>query len=214
MNVETTLIFIINVTRTDDDLSDRRSSRFLPSLFFVFVFVFVYLLFVTFLTFQDTINHLKAQNTELQEILATSENPDSMEPSGTESRFSINTFLCCHHMILAHLYLQTQRTYIPRRKTNKQTNRLQGLLGIFLLGCFLPFLLRNQSLVIQKDPMSYDILLPGPFSLYKNRLRKPRNQTKQQQKQMNNEILLGIVFLPSHLHYWYLYTQQDPILCL
>ena len=49
MNVETTLIFIINVTRTDDDLSDRRSSRFLPSLFFVFVFV--YLLFVTFLTF-------------------------------------------------------------------------------------------------------------------------------------------------------------------
>ncbi|CAH3160101.1 unnamed protein product [Porites lobata] len=33
----------------------------------------------------DTITHLKAQNTELQEILATSENPDSMEPSGTES---------------------------------------------------------------------------------------------------------------------------------
>ena len=39
----------------------------------------------------------------------------------------------------------------------------------------------------------YDILLPGPFSLYKNRLLKPRNQTKQQQKQMNNEISLGIV---------------------
>ena len=53
MNVETTLIFTINVTRTDDDLSDRRSSWFLLSLFFVFVFVFVsvYLLFVTFVTF-------------------------------------------------------------------------------------------------------------------------------------------------------------------
>lgn len=137
MNVETTLIFTINVTRTDDDLSDGRSSRFLLSLFFVFVFVSVYLLFVTFLTFQDTINHLKAQNTELQEILANSENPDSMEPSGTESRFSINIFLCCYHMILVLLYLQTQRTYIPRRnKTNKQTDRLQGLVGIFLLGCF------------------------------------------------------------------------------
>ena len=51
MNVETTLIFTINVTQTDDDLFYRRSSRFLLSLFFVFVFVSVYLLFVTFLTF-------------------------------------------------------------------------------------------------------------------------------------------------------------------
>lgn len=40
----------------------------------------------------------------------------------------------------------------------------------------------------------YDILLPGPFPLYKNRLLKPSNRTKQQQKQVNNEISLGIVF--------------------
>ena len=40
----------------------------------------------------------------------------------------------------------------------------------------------------------HDIRLPGPFSVYKNRLLKPRHQTQQQQKQINNEISLGIVF--------------------
>ena len=82
MNVETTLAFTFNVTRTDSDQ--------VVAVIVVFCFS---LSFVTFVTFQDTINHLKAQNTELQEMLANSENPDSMEPSGTESRFLINTFV-------------------------------------------------------------------------------------------------------------------------